>query len=180
MGIETEGGELPQSGALAGLLHEAGKIDGEVVAASPEAIMADEAASEAITLADENRQGVVMILELALPIIGEMYPSLQTIYTPDAQRAIAGTMGPLLAKYGVNLKDMGGRYQEEIAAAFVCGPIAWATVKGIKADIAARAGAPKAVEHQSAAAVPTGGKLRPGDYGYVEAQTEEVPGLAGA
>jgi hypothetical protein len=168
-----------QDNNLGPLLAQAGAIDGDLAASGPEAVQAAQEQAAALSLADENSQGVAMIMELALPMICPLYPSLEAIYTPDKQQAIAATMGPLLAKYGVNIKEAGGRYKEEIAAACVCGPIAFATYKGIKADIAARAGAPRAVEHAPTGPAPAPkapGALKPGDYGFVEAQ----PDLAGA
>lgn len=165
---------------LGPLLAQANAIDGDLEAAGPEAIQAAQEEAAALTLAEENTRGVGMIMELALPLICPMYPSLKDVYTPEAQGAIAATMGPLLAKYGINLKEAGGKYKEELAAALVCGPIALATVKAIKTDITARAGAPRAVAQAPAApaSIAPPGALKPGDYGYVEAQQQ--PALAAA
>jgi hypothetical protein len=163
---------------LGPLLAQAGEIDGAVAATAPEAIQAAQEEAAALSLADENTQGVTMIMELALPLICPMFPSLEQVYTAEARQAIAISMGPLLAKYGVNLKEAGGKYKEELVAAMVCGPIAVATYRGIKTDIATRAGAPKAVEHVpagAALAAPAPSALKPGDYGYVEAQQAPIP-----
>lgn len=157
---------------LDALALQATALDGAVDASGPAAMVAAQEEAAAMSLADANRQGVAMILDLALPIVGEIYPSLHAIYTPDARGRVAQALGPVMAKHNVDLQALGGRYGEEIAAVMVCGPIAWATVKGIKADIAQRAGQQPAKE--IGAGMPeaevVGPGLRPGDYGYVEPQ----------
>jgi hypothetical protein len=154
---------------LEGLIGQAALVDGEVAAAAPGAVLEAQAEAEVMGLAEENGQGVALILDLAVPILGKLYPSLLDVYTPEACAAVAASMGPVLAKYGINLKEWGGAYKEEIGALFVCGPIAWATVAGIKADIAARAGAP-AAKVISDGAAPTKREHMPvpGDFDYRE------------
>ncbi|MEH6434236.1 hypothetical protein [Massilia sp. DD77] len=170
---ENEPGASP-SNELAGLMLQADQLDGEQAAQAPEALQAAQEEAQAVTLADANRQGVAMILGVSVPILSKLYPSLAEVYTPEACEAVSASLGPVLAKYNVNLAEWGGKYQEEIGALFVCGPIAWATVQGVKADIAARA-ASKPLEHSKpsrpAEVVTAGGAaLKPGDYGFQEAQ----------
>jgi hypothetical protein len=154
---------------LDALAIQAGAVDGAVEAQEPGAVMAAQAEIMTMGLAEENSQGVTMILGIAVPVLGKLYPSLADVYTDEACGAIAASLGPLLAKYGVNLKDWGGAYKEEIGAAIVCGPIAWATVQGIKADIAARAG-PKAAQVVDASdkAQTKGAGPVPGDFEFRE------------
>lgn len=108
-----------------------------------------EAANQAAEVAaqvDQNSNAVRMGLDIAIPFLARLYPSLADVYTDDARMAVAMTVGPVLTKYGVDLGDVGGRYREEIAVVAVCGPIAMATYQGIKADVEAREKqAPKAV-----------------------------------
>jgi hypothetical protein len=169
------------SGLTAGLLAQASALDGDLAATAPEAIEAAQAEAAALSMADQNSQAVFGIFELALPIVGEAFPSLNTIYTEEARGKIAAVLGPLLAKYGINVHEVGGRYKEELAAGFVCVPIAIATYKGIKADIAAREPAPKAVAQPAkgivppACAPPKASTLKPGDYGYTEAGEAGIP-----
>lgn len=138
---------------LASLAIMAGQIDGDQAAAGPEAVIAQAEADQAIAMADGNATQVAMILGLAVPILGQMFPSIIEVYTPEAQAAVAGTVGPVLSKYGVDLGDMGSKWGPEIACVVVCGPIAMATYKGINADLAAAAAknkqAPKAVASNS-------------------------------
>jgi hypothetical protein len=173
-----------ENSELNSLLKQAAAVDGDLAAQAPEAIEAAQELQAVVSLAEENAQGVQMILGLAVPVLSRLYPSLADVYTDEACTAVAGSLGPLLAKYGVSLKDWGGKYQEEIGAALVCGPMAWATVQAIKTDIAARSGATKTVENDKPAralAKPEPA-LKPGDYGFVEGQAAGggVPEFAGA
>jgi len=104
---------------------------------------------------DQNSQSVRMGLDIAIPFLSKLYPSLTAIYDEKARSAVAMTIGPVLTKYGVDLGDVGGRYREEIAMVVVCGPIAMATYQGIKADVEARTTpVPKAVASTPAGAAP--------------------------
>lgn len=107
---------------------------------------AAQVAAEVAAQVDQNSNAVRMGLDIAIPFLSRLYPSLAEVYTDEARGAVAMTVGPVLTKYGVDLGDVGGRYREEIAMVAVCGPIAMATYQGIKADIEAREKqAPKAV-----------------------------------
>lgn len=91
-----------------------------------------------------NSKNVALILALAVPVLGKFYPSIGVIYTDDVQADVARTIGPVLSKYGIDLDSVAGNYGPEIAAAFVCVPLAMATVAGVKADIlASRRESPK-------------------------------------
>ncbi len=114
------------------------EIDKAVEAGEPGAVLAQQAEAEQVAQGGEKTAQIGMILALALPLLGAMYPSLPGIYTEQAREAIAQSLGPLMTKYNISLSDWGSAYKEEIGALMVCGPIAWATVNGIKADIAAR------------------------------------------
>jgi hypothetical protein len=152
---------------LQGLIGQAGLVDGEVAASAPAAQMEAQEEAAALGLAEENGQAVGMILGMAVPLLGRMYPSLLTVYTEEACGMVAASLGPVLAKYNVNLRDYGGAYKEEIGALFVCVPIALATVAGIKADIAARmAATPGAAVLEKPAA--KAGRPVPGDFEYRE------------
>jgi len=136
---------------LDALAAQAAGIDQEVASAAPGAVLQQQEAEAVMDLAQQNTIGVGMILDTALPILGKLYPSLQEIYTPEVCYKIAASLGPVLAKYNISMASWGAVYKEEIGAAFVCVPIAWATYQGIKADILARA-TPQAVKVEQAAA----------------------------
>lgn len=138
---------------LASLAILAGQVDGEQAAAGPEAVIAQAEADQEAVMVNGNTEQVAFMLGLAVPILGQMFPSVLEVYTPEAQAAVAGTVGPVLTKYGVDLSDMGSKWGPEIACVVVCGPIALATYKGINADLAAAAAkkpqVPKAVASNS-------------------------------
>lgn len=114
---------------------------------------AAQAAAELDVQTDQNSKAVRMGLDVAIPFLCKLYPSLEAIYDEQARAAVATTVGPVLSKYGVDLGDIGGRYKEEIAMVLVCGPIAVATYQGVKADIEAREKrVPKAVASTSSGA----------------------------
>lgn len=116
---------------------------------------AAQAAAEVAAQADQNSNAVRMGLDIAIPFLSRLYPSLAEVYTDEARGAVAMTVGPVLTKYGIDLGDVGGRYREEIAMVVVCGPIAMATYQGIKADVEAREKqAPKAVATKPVEQVP--------------------------
>lgn len=99
---------------------------------------AAQAAAEVAAQVDQNSNAVRMGLDIAIPFLSRLYPSLADVYTDEARGAVAMTVGPVLTKYGIDLGDVGGRYREEIAMVVVCGPIAMATYQGIKSDVEAR------------------------------------------
>jgi hypothetical protein len=154
---------------LDSLALQAAALDGQVESQTPDAQVAAQQQAEVMTLADTNTEGVCMIIDIALPVVGEMYPSLTAVYTPEACGRIAGALGPVLAKYGIDLGELRGRWGEEILAALVCWPIAKATYAAIKHDIAVANGK-EPVAVPAAAPAPPAAKvgLVPGDFGYVE------------
>lgn len=113
-------------------------IDGETAATDPAAMVA---AGEAAILADQganNGAQMAVMLAIAVPLLGTMYPSIAVIYTDEVQSRVAASLGPVLSKYGIDLADVAGSYGPEIAALMVCGPLAMATIAGVKADIQSR------------------------------------------
>lgn len=128
------------------LLKQAETIDGDAAAQTPAGMQQQQELAEQASLGEQNVQAVAAIIEIALPILGTMWPSLKRVWTDDNQKAVAGTLGPVLTKHGISLKDWGAAYAEELAALAVCGPLAWASVAAVKADTAARTEQPKAPE----------------------------------
>jgi len=161
------------SAELQALAMQASQIDGEQAAASPEAVQAAQEAQVVMGLEEQNQGAIALILGTAVPVLCEIYPSLAGVYTEDACQRIVGAVSPVLAKHGVDLSQWGGAYKEEIGAAMVCVPIAWATVQAVKADIEAREAAkgPRTVGVQQTQAQKAA--LVPGDYGYVEPHANE-------
>lgn len=158
---------------LDALAMHAATLDGVVEAESPDAVIAGQEQAAVMSLAESNMEGMCMVLEIAVPVVSEMYPSLAAVYTPEACGRVAGALGPVLAKYGIDLSQVRGRWGEEIAAAIICWPIAKATYAAIKHDVAVQKGkepvrAPDAASAPPAPPAPPASALMPGDYGYVE------------
>lgn len=154
---------------LDGLAIAAGALDGEAAATTPQAMAQAQEDAVAISLADSNGRMVAGVLEMAAPMVEPLYPSVAAVYTPEVCAQVGAALGPVMAKYGIDLGAWGGRFKEELTALFVCLPIVGATVKAIKADIAAKAPEKVSLEADqtmSDKAAPAKA-LVPGDYGYV-------------
>lgn len=103
-------------------------------------------------------------------VLGPAFPSLTKIYTPEATQAAAGAVAAVCVKHGWLSGGVFGEYGEEITAALVVGPLAIATVQGIKADMAARAAkeAPKAGPVAGIAGPDLGAQVQAGPVGSKE------------
>lgn len=149
-----------QNTELAALGAQAGMLDAELSSTGPEAIVAQQEAEQSAEQQNVNTGQVRMILALAVPILGKLYPSIADIYTDPTCDQVATVLGPVLTKYGVDLGDLGSKWGPEIAAAMVCGPLAVATYKGVMFDIAARnPQVPKAVASTSQTAPAPAGEV---------------------
>lgn len=131
--------EASENSELAALTAQAGLLDGELSASGPEAQVAQAEADQQMQQQDANIGQVRLVFALAVPILGRLYPCIADIYTDPTCDQLASVLGPLLAKYGINLGDLGDKWGVEIAAVMVCGPVVMATYKGIQTDIAMRA-----------------------------------------
>ncbi|MYM67297.1 hypothetical protein GTP45_10690 [Pseudoduganella sp. FT55W] len=155
---------------LDGLEMQAGMLDGQAAASTPEGMAAAQAEAQAASLIETNGQTVAGVLQMGATMIGPLYPRVAAVYTPEVCQSVGMALGPLLAKYNVDLGEWGGKYKEELKAAFVCVPIAMATVKALKEDVAenqkAHPVAPALAEAVADPKLQTG--LKPGDFGYVE------------
>lgn len=106
--------------------------DAPIIPGTPEAQAAEVAAAK-VPLADELAGAVLAFVAIA----GPMLPSLQKIYTQETTQAAAQSMAAVCEKNGWLQGGLMGEYAEEVTALIVCGPLAYATVQGIKADLAA-------------------------------------------
>ena len=157
---------------LDALAMQAGQVDAELGEQTPEAMAANAEAAVQLGLAEQNSNGFRMILTMAGGVFGMVgYPSVQAALTPEKIEPLALTWGPLAAKYGYDLANMGTAYKEEIAAGFATIPVAMAVWAGIKADAEARAAKGKPAELADGTGKPgpgQGATLKPGDLGYRE------------
>lgn len=123
---------------LEALAMGADLIDADTAATAPEAVLAQAEADQAVSQVQAGQQQLAMLLGVAVPVLGKLYPSLERIYTPETQEAVAASVAPVLVKYGIDLGEWGSAWKEEIMMVVVCGPIVMATVKGIKEDAQAQ------------------------------------------
>lgn len=95
---------------------------------------------------------IAALLKVAVATLGPLFPSIKTIYTDETIGAASGAVAAVCDKRGWLQGGLMGEWAEEIAAAAVVGPLAFATYQGIKADIEARK--PKKVEEPATLAAP--------------------------
>lgn len=108
------------------------KAEGQIVPGDP--VEEKEEVAPPLPLADE----ISSMLGMFIGVAGPMFPSLESIYTPDAIKRVGVALQPLCEKHGWLQDGIGGKYGEELMALFVVGPLAYATYAGIASDIASR------------------------------------------
>lgn len=83
-------------------------------------------------------QEIAGLATVAVATLGPLFPSIKTIYTPEVTQAAAQAIAAVCNKHGWMQNGMMGEWGEEIACLAIVGPLALQTVKGVKADLAAR------------------------------------------
>lgn len=78
------------------------------------------------------------LVQAAVGMLAPMFPSLPGIYTPEATQAASVAVAGVCHKHGWMQGGVMGRWGEEIACALIVGPLAFATYKGVRSDIADR------------------------------------------
>lgn len=81
---------------------------------------------------------VAALLQTVSALLSPMFPSLSTIYTEATCRKLAAAAAPVLAKYDMSVGGLFERWGPEIGLAAAALPVAVATHRGIRADLAAR------------------------------------------
>lgn len=94
---------------------------------------APEAAEPQANLADEIKGLTLAFVAMASPIL----PSLGRIYTEETTASAAAAVAAVCEKHGWASGGIMGEWGVEISAAVVILPLAFATVQGVKEDIAA-------------------------------------------
>lgn len=134
---------LPLDGDLGALALAADGLDRDTAAASPEAMIQAQQQTEeqaaASSLLEQNAKAIYAMTDLAMPLLGKLYPSIPDAVPDKDRQTLAGVWAPVLTKHGINLADMGGKYKEEIAAVVLSLPIVLAAADAIRTDIAERA-----------------------------------------
>lgn len=103
------------------------------VQGSPEAVAAA-MPDQRERIAGELAGMVLAFVGIAAPVL----PSLAEIYTKETTEAAAAAVAGVCVKHGWLDDGLMGEYGEEIAAAVVLLPLGFATVQGVKADLAKR------------------------------------------
>ena len=93
---------------------------------------AEEPAAPGLGLAGELKALTLAFVAMASPI----FPSLGRIYTEQTTEAATNAAAAVCIKHGWLQDGVMGEWGEEIAAAVVILPLAFATVQGVKGDLA--------------------------------------------
>lgn len=126
---------------MPGLAAQAAALDAAVVAgAAVPGAVPGAAAPTAMGPADEAAD----LIRFSVAMLTPLYPSLERIYPAEVQAKLAGAAVPLLNKYGLTLSGLFEKWGPELNFAIVALPLVGETVKGVRADNAARALAEKA------------------------------------
>lgn len=107
-------------------------------------------AQEVQTTAGKLAGEISGLLTAAVAMAGPLFPSIVPLYTPQTIGAASNAVAAVCVKHGWMAGGFAGQWAEEIAAAVVVLPLAYATVQAVKADLAARA---QATEKPAAGAV---------------------------
>jgi hypothetical protein len=128
------------SDQLAALAAQADGIDQDAQQMEPGAVLAaqqDEMqAAQNLTLLEENKGGLSMILELAAPafdLVG--MPTVGKVLAHEENKAkLIAVWAPVLTKHGIALSNLGAQWKEEITAIAVTFPILRVVLQAIKHD----------------------------------------------
>ena len=125
-----QGAEMPgeQAQDFAALERMAGE-------AAPPGEAGAEAAEPARAPLDAEISGLLQMLS---KVVAPILPTVAEIYTAETCATIGAAIAPVCIKHRSMQDGIGGRYGEEILAAAVVLPIAWATVEAARGDLAAR------------------------------------------
>lgn len=122
-------------------------------------------------IAGELSALVLAFVGIARPIL----PSLAEIYTTETTQAAAAAVAAVCVKHGWLDDGLMGEWGEEIAAAVVLLPLGFATVQGVRADLAARKPAGAALADGSAAPLQVAESSGPVAAGSRAVQFGNVP-----
>ncbi len=107
-----------------------------VAAEAPPGQMSDTAA--AVPMRPELAMELAALIGMAAGALSPAFPSLKEIYTEPTTQAAAAAIAAVCHKHGWLQGGIGGKWGEEIAAAAILLPLAWATYNGVQGDIEKR------------------------------------------
>lgn len=108
-------------------------LDNEV---APQPVAVPEVAQAAPVVSANEVQELASVLQMIAGLFVPVFPSLQTIYTPETCHALASAAVPVMLKRGWSLASVTAGWGEEIALGAVAIPLGFATWQAVKADIA--------------------------------------------
>lgn len=115
-------------------ISELDKIAAEAAAETAE--MPQQAQAVQVQPAEVMAKEIGGLVTGLVGVLSPAFPSLKTIYTPEAIGAAAAAVSAVCVKHGWLESGLMGEYGEEITALIVCGPLAVATYQGVKGDMA--------------------------------------------
>lgn len=121
---------------LSSLKSEAAQIDAEAHD-TPASIVSAPGVTEQPAAPVDYADEAHSLLTFAVSMLGPLYPSLNRIYTPETVDKLAAKAGPVMEKYGLTAGGLFEKWKKEIDLAVIAVPLAIATYKGIRADLAA-------------------------------------------
>lgn len=77
------------------------------------------------------------LVKMAVSMLSPAFPSLEKIYTDETIRTATSAIAAVCNKHGWLQDGLMGEYSEEITAAVIILPLAYATYQGVSADMAA-------------------------------------------
>lgn len=131
--VLVEDVEKAQQGAQAASAEQSADFAALRAAADEQAAALEPVEPAGPDLAAEIRDA----LGIVVGILGAPLPSLRDIYTEQVREAVGASVAAVCQKHGWMQGGVMGKWGEEIACAAVVLPLAYATVKGVKADVAA-------------------------------------------
>lgn len=126
------------NGPAPGLAEASAEQDADLAALKA---MATGEPGQAVAVVEEEKgptlqEEIAGAMGMVVSILGPIFPSLKTIYTPEAMGAASGAIAGVCDKHGWLGGGLMGRYGEEIACLAIVGPLGFATWQGVRADLA--------------------------------------------
>jgi hypothetical protein len=89
--------------------------------------------------ASDPRADLAGLLSTFRELMRPMFPTVANVYDEPTIARVADALAPVFVKHHWSVGELFGLWKEEIMAAFVCVPVAVATVRAMKDDLEARA-----------------------------------------
>lgn len=80
---------------------------------------------------------LVGFIKTLVGIAGKRFPSILAVWTDAAVSQVADALAPILDKYGLATPEFLERWKVELSALMLCGPLVFATIAAVRADLAA-------------------------------------------